>query len=92
MSAGFVTGGHDRDELVEEVAQCHDVRVSGHGAADALDGQASGPSQRWKAASMRPHSTPTSQPFDRVWNAQCPDGAAPKPVASVPGLRNGGAT
>lgn len=30
--------------------------------------------------------------FDRVWNAQCPDGAAPKPVASVPGLRNGGAT
>ena len=30
--------------------------------------------------------------FDRVWNAQCPDGVAPKPVASVPGLRNGGAT
>ena len=65
MSAGFVTGGHDRDELVEEVAQCHDVRVSGHGAADALDGQASGPSQRWKAASMRPHNTPTSQPVRR---------------------------
>lgn len=65
MSAGFVTGGHDRDELVEEVAQCHDVRVSGHGAADALDGQACGPSQRWKAASMRPHNTPTSQPVRR---------------------------
>lgn len=30
--------------------------------------------------------------FDRVWNAQCPDGVAPKPVASEPGLRNGGAT
>ena len=63
---GFRDGGfRDRDELVEEVAQCHDVRVSGHGAADALDGQACGPSQRWKAASMRPHSTPTSQPVRR---------------------------
>jgi hypothetical protein len=52
-------------ELVEEVAQCHDVRVSGHGAADPLDGQACGPSQRWKAASMRPLSTPTFQPVRR---------------------------
>ena len=25
--------------------------------------------------------------FDRVWNGQCPDEVAPKPVASVPGLR-----
>ena len=57
---GFVTGM----SLVEEVAQCHDVRVSGHGASDALDGQTCGPSQRWKAASM-PHSTPISQPVRR---------------------------
>ena len=30
--------------------------------------------------------------FDRVWYGHCPDEAAPKPVASVPGLRNDGAT
>ena len=36
--------------------------------------------------------TTADREFDRVWYGHCPDEAAPKPVASVPGLRNDGAT